>query len=248
MGMRLGVDLSWPWPVTSLWQRSTPSSIFLKPGWGIVPAAGGVQRLPRRLPYAVAMEMMLTGRRMGAPEAAQHGLVNRVVPSCQATRDEPGNGRANCREGSTFNHGNQAGSARSGRSERRRRLSAWSGAELFPSTRRSSPQRMQKRVPVLLPRSENPISKGDRSPLRMRSDRRMEAAPTIRQGHRVSAGVSGIGRQDSEWLVGETPQHPKVPLIKRQNRVGAQPARQDNQRRIGQTNAQVPVLLDNHPR
>ena len=49
-------------------------------GWGIVPAAGGVQRLPRRLPYAVAMEMMLTGRRMGAPEAAQHGLVNRVVP------------------------------------------------------------------------------------------------------------------------------------------------------------------------
>ena len=49
-------------------------------GWGIVPSAGGVQRLPRRLPYAVAMEMMLTGRRMGAPEAAQHGLVNRVVP------------------------------------------------------------------------------------------------------------------------------------------------------------------------
>ena len=49
-------------------------------GWGIMPAAGGVQLLPRRLPRAVAMEMMLTGRRMGAQEAAQHGLVNRVVP------------------------------------------------------------------------------------------------------------------------------------------------------------------------
>ena len=49
-------------------------------GWGIMPATGGVQRLPRRLPWAVAMEMLLTGRRMGAQEAAQHGLVNRVVP------------------------------------------------------------------------------------------------------------------------------------------------------------------------
>jgi crotonobetainyl-CoA hydratase len=49
-------------------------------GWGIIPAAGGVQRLPRRLPQAVAMEIMLTGRHMGAEEAARHGLINRVVP------------------------------------------------------------------------------------------------------------------------------------------------------------------------
>ena len=46
---------------------------------GFVPDAGGVLRLPRRLPRAIAMEMLLTGRRMDAHEAARWGLVNRVV-------------------------------------------------------------------------------------------------------------------------------------------------------------------------
>jgi len=46
---------------------------------GFVPDAGGVVRLPRRLPRALAMELLLTGRRMGADEAHRHGLVNRVV-------------------------------------------------------------------------------------------------------------------------------------------------------------------------
>ncbi|MFL5737673.1 MAG: enoyl-CoA hydratase-related protein [Actinomycetota bacterium] len=46
---------------------------------GFVPDAGGVLRLPRRVPRAIAMEMLLTGRRMGAEEAARWGLVNRVV-------------------------------------------------------------------------------------------------------------------------------------------------------------------------
>lgn len=48
---------------------------------GIAPDSGGVFRLPKRLPRAVAMEMMLTGNWLSAEEAAQHGLVNRVVPS-----------------------------------------------------------------------------------------------------------------------------------------------------------------------
>lgn len=47
---------------------------------GNVPDAGGVQRLPRRLPRNVAMEMLVTGRRMGAAEAHERGLVNWVVP------------------------------------------------------------------------------------------------------------------------------------------------------------------------
>ncbi len=42
--------------------------------------AGGVQRLPRRLPFNVAMEMLMTGRRMQADEAHRWGLVNWVVP------------------------------------------------------------------------------------------------------------------------------------------------------------------------
>lgn len=50
---------------------------------GLVADAGGIFRLPRRLPRAIAHEMLLTGRRMGAAEAARWGLVNRVVPSAQ---------------------------------------------------------------------------------------------------------------------------------------------------------------------
>ncbi|MBV6272728.1 crotonobetainyl-CoA hydratase [Alcaligenaceae bacterium CGII-47] len=48
---------------------------------GIVPDSGGVFRLPKRLPRSVALEMMLTGRRMGAAEALRWGLVNAVVNS-----------------------------------------------------------------------------------------------------------------------------------------------------------------------
>jgi crotonobetainyl-CoA hydratase len=49
-------------------------------GLGILPDNGAV-RLPRRLPAAIANEMLLTGRRMSADEAARWGLVNRVVPA-----------------------------------------------------------------------------------------------------------------------------------------------------------------------
>lgn len=47
---------------------------------GVMADAGGVMRLPRRLPHAIAMEMLLTGRRMGAEEASARGLVNAAVP------------------------------------------------------------------------------------------------------------------------------------------------------------------------
>jgi crotonobetainyl-CoA hydratase len=49
-------------------------------GLGIVPDSGGLLRLPQRLPRAIAVELLLTGRRMSAEEAARWGLVNRVVP------------------------------------------------------------------------------------------------------------------------------------------------------------------------
>ena len=38
---------------------------------GFVPDAGALQRLPRRIPYNIAMELLLTGRRMDADEAAR---------------------------------------------------------------------------------------------------------------------------------------------------------------------------------
>jgi crotonobetainyl-CoA hydratase len=48
---------------------------------GIIPDAGAIQRLPRRLPYSIAMEMLLLGRRMPAEEAFRHGLINLVAPA-----------------------------------------------------------------------------------------------------------------------------------------------------------------------
>jgi crotonobetainyl-CoA hydratase len=49
-------------------------------GVGIL-ADAATYRLPRRMPYHMALEMLLTGRRMGADEAHRWGLVNAVVPA-----------------------------------------------------------------------------------------------------------------------------------------------------------------------
>ena len=48
---------------------------------GIIPGAGGTQRLPRAVSKAKAMDLCLTGRLMDAAEAERAGLVSRVVPA-----------------------------------------------------------------------------------------------------------------------------------------------------------------------
>jgi len=50
----------------------------------IVPGSGGMVRLPRRIPYHIALELALTGDPIGAERAHQVGLVNRLAESGQA--------------------------------------------------------------------------------------------------------------------------------------------------------------------
>lgn len=48
---------------------------------GVIPGAGGTQRLTRAIGKAKAMDLVLTGRMMGAEEAERCGLVARIVPA-----------------------------------------------------------------------------------------------------------------------------------------------------------------------
>jgi enoyl-CoA hydratase len=52
--------------------------------WGLFPLGGSTVRLRRQIPYTHAMDILLTGRHLGAEEAARIGLIGRVVPDGEA--------------------------------------------------------------------------------------------------------------------------------------------------------------------
>lgn len=64
-------------------------SVFALPevSRGLIAAAGGVYRLVRALPRAIALELLATGDRLPARRAAEFGLINRVAPQGQAVAE-----------------------------------------------------------------------------------------------------------------------------------------------------------------
>lgn len=61
---------------------------------GIIPGAGGTQRLPRAVGKAKAMDLVLTARLMDAQEAERSGLVSRVVPAAKLLEEALAAGEA----------------------------------------------------------------------------------------------------------------------------------------------------------
>ncbi len=55
--------------------------------WALFPVGGASVRLPRQIPYAKAMDMLLTGRSMKADEAERIGLVSRLAPEGRALEE-----------------------------------------------------------------------------------------------------------------------------------------------------------------
>ena len=64
---------------------AAPGALFGLPetGLGIIPGAGGTQRMARLIGESRALDLVLTGRRIDANEALALGLVNRLAPSAE---------------------------------------------------------------------------------------------------------------------------------------------------------------------
>lgn len=82
-GMALGGGFELALAADMIVAADTAEFALTEAAIGLIADAGGVIRLPRRLPRAIAMEMLMTGRRVQARELAQWGLVNQAVPQAE---------------------------------------------------------------------------------------------------------------------------------------------------------------------
>lgn len=80
-GMALGGGFELALAADMIVAADTATFALTEASLGIVADSGGVIRLPRRLPRAIAMELMMTTRRASAEELARWGVVNRVAPA-----------------------------------------------------------------------------------------------------------------------------------------------------------------------
>ena len=69
---------------------ASADAVFSLPetGLGLIPGGGGTQLLPRIIGLGRALDLMLTGDRIGAAEAYRIGLITRVVPTVEALAEE----------------------------------------------------------------------------------------------------------------------------------------------------------------
>ena len=80
-GMALGGGFELALAADMIVAADTATFALTEASLGIVADSGGVIRLPRCLPRAIAMELMMTARRAPAEELARWGVINRVVPA-----------------------------------------------------------------------------------------------------------------------------------------------------------------------
>ncbi len=67
--------------------------------WGLIPAGGSHIRIPRQIPWAIAMELLLTGEPIDAKRAYDVGMINRVVPADQVLPEAMKIAEAICKNG-----------------------------------------------------------------------------------------------------------------------------------------------------